>query len=140
MKLIRIFTILTFTVLGLVLPSSGSQNFDLLLSGSDIDLLVGTPTGIKEPLDSRRTIYAPDPSRDFSGFLEDDLASNITFGDLDWSDAEETPACDDQAEAQMLDLLSETGELENTENPNSYDYNDEENAFSSENVETDLKL
>lgn len=140
MKLIRIFTILTLTVFCLALPSSGSQNFDLLLSGSDIDLLVGTPTGVKEPLDSRRTVYAPDPSNDFSGFLEDELSNDVTFGDLDWSDAEEAPACDDQTEAQMLDLLSETDELENTELPDSNEDIDEENAFSSENVETDLKL
>ena len=42
---------------------------DLLLSGNDIDLLVGTPTGVTEPLDPKRTVIAPQDKLDFSGFL-----------------------------------------------------------------------
>lgn len=101
----------------------GSQNAaaELLLSGNDIDLLVGAPEGIVEPLDQRRTKYGASNNQDFSGMLEDDLQADISFAELDWSDAEDKQPSEDETESQLLDLLSETDELENSDIKN-YNY------------------
>lgn len=140
MKLVKIciFFLLALTFVSPV--SAKTENIDLLLSGNDIDLLVGTPTGVKEPLDTRRTRYAPNPSQDFSNLLEDDLTTEIPFEELSWSDAEDQSATPDETEAQLLDLLAETGELEGTENMPQEEDPDKDEAISTENVETELKL
>lgn len=113
---------------------------DLLLTGNDIDLLVGAPLGITEPLDQRRTRHAAGSGPDFSGLLEDDLNSDVSFAELDWSDAEDIQVNEDQAEAQLLDLISETEELEKSDNTVADDLPDTSDAISSDNIETDLKL
>ncbi len=91
------------------------SNADIFLSGNEIDLLVGTPTGISEPLDNRRTRHNPLENADFSSFLEDDTDYQVEFAEMDWSDSEDQQMSEDQAESTLLDLLSETGELESDE-------------------------
>lgn len=113
---------------------------ELLLSGNDIDLLVGAPVGIAEPLDQRRTRHDPINKQDFSEFLEDDLSGDLSFNELDWSDAEDAQVSDDQAESQLLDLLSETEELEKSDSKLDDAQTDNDDAISFDNIETDLKL
>lgn len=114
-----------------------NKKTDLLLSGNEIDLLVGTPTGVVEPLDARRTRVDESISHDFSNLLEEDFAAEDSFSDISWSDAEDTHLDSTQAESQLIDLLAETGELEN------FDFNEiyeSEEANSSDNIETEFKL
>lgn len=110
---------------------------DLLLSGNDIDLLVGTPTGVTEPLDPKRTVIAPQDKLDFSGFLEDDFQAEPGFATLEWSDAEDRPAGEDVTEEQLLDLLSETEEIEQSETD---DATEPSGANSDDYIETELEL
>lgn len=114
-----------------------NEKTELLLSGNEIDLLVGTPTGIVEPLDNRRTRVDESISHDFSNLLEEDFAAAGNLSDLSWADAEDMPIDPSQAEAQLIDLLAETGELEN------FDFNENcenEEANSTDYVETEFKL
>lgn len=120
-----------------VTAHAGSQKPDLQLSGNEIDLLVGAPVGVDEPLDARRTIVDESIRHDFSNLLEEDFNSEGDLTDIDWSDAEDTNIDPDQAESLLIDLLSETGELEN------FDFSEEsetDEANSIDNVETEFKL
>jgi len=116
---------------------AGSQKPDLLLSGNEIDLLVGAPVGVEEPLDSRRTRVDESIRHDFSNLLEEDFNSETEITEIDWSDAEDANIDPDQAESLLIDLLAETGELEN------FDFSEEsetDEANSIDNVETEFKL
>lgn len=110
---------------------------DMLLSGNDIDLLVGVPTGISEPLDPKRTVVAPQNRLDFSGFLEDDFQAEPGFATLDWSDAEDQPVGEEVTESQLLDLLSETEEIEQSETDDKVKSSE---ANSDDYIETELEL
>ena len=54
---------------------------NLTLSGTEIDLLVGTPEGIAEPLDSRRNGISKDNQVDYSGFLDENALSDEMVGE-----------------------------------------------------------
>ncbi|NCB37889.1 MAG: hypothetical protein EOM80_03890 [Erysipelotrichia bacterium] len=125
-----------FSLLFSVVFASESTS-DLLLSGNDIDLLVGTPTGVTEPLDPKRTVIAPQDKLDFSGFLEDDFQAEPGFATLEWSDAEDRPAGEDVTEEQLLDLLSETEEIEQSETDDAAEPSE---ANSDDYIETELEL
>lgn len=106
------------SIIFILLPlflSGATISSDLLLNGNEIDLLVGAPTGIVEPLDSRRTRLEEEKQYDYSTLLEEDFLSDARFEDLGWNDAEEQPADDDLTEAQFLDLISETDDFEESE-------------------------
>lgn len=137
--MIRIFCYLLILILAL--PASAiaqpGNSEELLLSGNEIDLLVGTPTGVTEPLDTRRTRVDESIRHDFSNLLEDDFATGNGFETLDWSDAEDKEADPDQAESELLDLLDETGEIESLDS--SSDAKSDE-LISTDNVETEFKL
>lgn len=140
MKITKLLILLFLLGISNVAHANLNAAADLLLSGNEIDLLVGAPTGIAEPLDQRRTRHAPGSGPDFSGLLEDDLNADITFAELDWSDAEDGQVNEDQAESQLLDLISETEELEKSDTEVSDNLPDANDAISSDNIETDLKL
>ena len=139
MKFVNYLLLLLLAFPGFAFASQ-SASVDLLLSGNDIDLLVGTPVGIVEPLDQRRTKYVASNNQDFSGFLEDDLQSDISFAELDWSDAEDRQPSEDETESQMLDLLSETDELENSDMKKNENLSATDDAISLDYIESDLKL
>ena len=116
---------------------AGETQPDLQLSGNEIDLLVGAPAGVDEPLDARRTRVDESIRHDFSNLLEEDFNSETELSDIDWSDAEDTNIDPDQAESILIDLLAETGELEN------FDFSEDsetDEANSIDNVETEFKL
>ena len=132
-----IFLILILTVIAGSPAYAEALQSDLQLSGNEIDLLVGAPVGVKEPLDDRRSRVDESISHDFSNLLEEDFNSDTSMTKIDWSDAEDATVEPDQAESMLIDLLSETGELEN------FDFSedsetDEENSI--DNVETEFKL
>lgn len=119
-----------------LLANASESSTDLLLSGNDIDLLVGTPTGVVEPLDAKRTVIAEQNRFDYSGFLEDDFQADDGFANLDWSDAEEQPVAEGATEEQVLDLLSETEEIEQSETSEPA----KSDANSTDSIETEFKL
>ena len=96
-----------------------------LLSGNEIDLLVGTPEGISEPLDSRRNTITKDNQVDYSKFFDDNALSESTESDFEWKDAEESVPNENQVESQLMDLLAETEELEKTDEIYYYDEENE---------------
>lgn len=100
-----------------------------LLSGNEIDLLVGTPEGISEPLDSRRNTITKDNQVDYSRFLDENAMTDEVSTDLTWEDAEDATLNEQQVENQLMDLLAETEELEKTDE---IYYGDEENEVASE--------
>ncbi len=100
-----------------------------LLTGSEIDLLVGTPEGISEPLDSRRNSITKDNQVDYSKFLDENAMTDEGSTDLNWEDAEDLSPNEQQVENQLMDLLAETEELEKTDE---IYYGDEDNEVASE--------
>ncbi len=92
-----------------------------LLSSNEIDLLVGTPEGIAEPLDSRRNTITKDNQVDYSKFLDENALSDTPENKLEWKDAEESVPNENQVENQLMDLLAETEELEKTDEIYYYD-------------------
>lgn len=121
----------------LLAAAANSNGKDMLLDGNEIDLLVGAPTGIVEPLDTRRTRVAPENRYDYSELLDDDFQAETSFEDLGWTDAEEQPASEESTEAQYLDLVSEADEIEIEENAEGIAKTD---AISSDSVETNSQL
>lgn len=122
-------------VLSLILCCiSATATAEISLSGNEIDLLVGTPVGISEPLDARRTRHEPVENADFSSYLEDDTNYEVEFSDMEWSDSEDMEVSEDQAESTLLDLLSETEELE------SHDFSTDNDLNSTDKIETEFNL
>lgn len=119
-----------------ILASASAADYDLLLQGNEIDLLVGAPTGVVEPLDTRRTRVSEEKKVDYSGFLEEDFQSDATLADLGWIDAEDQPADEGMTEEQYLDLVNETEEIEKTEEDDAA----KTDANSTDSVETEFKL
>jgi len=134
----RIIYLTLLLAIAVSIPApAGSTQPDLQLSGNEIDLLVGTPVGVDEPLDARRTRVDESIKHDFSNLLDEDFNSDTGLIDIDWSDAEDTTLDPDQAESMLIDLLAETGELEN------FDFSEDsetDEANSIDNVETEFKL
>lgn len=104
--LASVFCIVPFIAMA---AATGSE---LFLSGDDVDLLVGTPTGISEPLDTRRTVLAEEDRIDYSNMLEEDFSDCSGFAIQSWHDAEDIMPDESMTESQYLDLVSETNELE----------------------------
>ena len=116
------------------------DNAGHLLSGNEIDLLVGAPTGVAEPLDTRRTRVDESVNHDLSNLLEDDFASESGFVGLDWSDAEDASPDPGQTESQLLDLLAETGEIEELGEIEIGEDAKSEDVISTDYIETEFKL
>lgn len=103
-----------------------------ILSINEIDLLVGTPEGVSEPLDYRRNTITKDNQVDYSCFLDENGLTEDSETDIKWEDAEDCIPNENQVENQLMDLLAETEELEKTDD---ILYNDEEeNASDSEEI------
>lgn len=119
-----------------VLSSASQSSSGILLDGNDIDLLVGAPVGVVEPLDTRRTRIPEAKQHDYSDLLNEDFQPDASFEDLGWADAEEQPVDEEMAESQFLDLVSETDEIEHIEN----DDDAKTDANSIDSVETEFKL
>lgn len=94
-----------------------------LLSVNEIDLLVGTPEGVAEPLDSRRNKITKDNKIDYSCYLDENALTDDTSLDLSWEDAEDSSVNENQVEDQLMNLLAETEELEKIDE---IYYNDDE--------------
>ena len=92
-----------------------------LLTGKEIDLLVGTPKDISEPLDSRRNSISKENQVDYSSFLDENALSEENENPFNWEDAEESVPNENQVESQLMDLLAETEELEKTDDIFYYD-------------------
>ena len=105
-----VFCIVPFIAMA---AAAGSE---LFLSGDDVDLLVGTPVGVSEPLDSRRTILGEEDKIDYSSMLEEDFSDCSEFAIQEWHDAEDIMPDQSLTESQYLDLVSETNELEELSN------------------------
>lgn len=126
-------TLLIATIAAIILifgqARAAENNTTVLLSGSEIDLLVGTPEGISEPLDSRRNTITKDNQVDYSRFLDENAMTDEVSTDLTWEDAEDLSPNEQQVENQLMDLLAETEELEKTDE---IYYGDEDNEVASE--------
>ncbi len=131
------FSLLTALIFLLpILASASAADYDLLLQGNEIDLLVGAPTGVVEPLDTRRTRMPEEKKVDYSGFLEEDFQSDASLADIGWIDAEDQPVDEGMTEEQYLDLVNETEEIEKTEEDDAA----KTDANSTDSVETEFKL
>jgi hypothetical protein len=139
-----VFCIVPFIAMA---AAAGSE---LFLSGEDVDLLVGTPAGVSEPLDSRRTILAEEDRIDYSNMLEEDFSDCSGFAIQEWHDAEEIMPDETLTESQYLDLVSETNELEELSNEsnavaeyfeeNASDTSEENDENIQEQIETEQEL
>lgn len=85
---------------------------ELFLSTNDLDLLMGTPTGVIEPLDGRRSQVLEENRIDYSLMLDDDLDIRDSFNEANWTEATDTAFNESEIETEYLNLISETGELE----------------------------
>lgn len=110
---------------------------DGTLSGSAIDLLVGTPGGVNEPLDARRTKIEK-KDYDFSEYLKyDNAVEDSTAPEIDWDDEGTNNPLSDSDNSTYLDLISEVDEFDGE------DFNELETNFDgnlSDSVETGIKL
>ena len=122
-KIVFIITLfITLTINTFCLAEKREDNKEAkILSSSEIDLLVGTPEGIAEPLDPRRNTITKDNQVDYSSFLDDNALSNTQDTDFEWKDAEDSVPNENQVENQLMDLLAETEELEKTDEIYYYD-------------------
>ncbi len=117
--------------------SLANENNETTLSGQAIDLLMGTPEGITEPLDNRRNKLKDEEGKKFNKFHT--LFEEENIEDFSWDDAEEEGNKPDQnhLESQYLDLLSELGD--NKDSESIFPQKNEEDKISSNNeIETDL--
>ncbi|MGM0599625.1 MAG: hypothetical protein ACQETH_07365 [Candidatus Rifleibacteriota bacterium] len=104
-----------------------------------IDLLVGTPRGIKEPLDERRDVKSePEIKADFIQYLDSALPENTEAMEVSWRDAEEeTNFNNDLASSTYLDLMAEIDLYSETSN---IENNQDLNINISDSVETEDEL
>lgn len=98
--------IMVFALTPALLPASQKAP---VLDNMAIDLLVGTPRGIKEPLDERRNNKnEKKPNADFIQYLDSDLPETADSIDVSWQDAEEENNFNnDLASSTYLDLMAE---------------------------------
>lgn len=108
------------------------------LDGTAIDLLVGTPTGVNEPLDERRTRPEANVDHDLSEFLNyDPTFEENTEADFSWQDAEENNREFDAETGSIKDLIDEVEDFEaQTDSDSQVEFNDNISDY----VETELKL
>ncbi len=95
-----------------IAAAAGSE---LFLSDNDIDLLVGVPRGVREPLDSRRTKLETPKTNEFSNLLDEDYYINDSITMPDWQDADEKSPKKEEIESEYLDLVSETQTLDSSD-------------------------
>jgi hypothetical protein len=123
-----------------VIPSVKANG--LALDGSAIDLLVGTPDGIVDPLDKRRNRQKFEPEIDFSEFLQLEPDSKSELTEILWSDAEEFSCASDSNDsdadkAELTELIEDLEYLDIFENQDS---EVEQERKVSDSVETEFKL
>ncbi|NLM16435.1 MAG: hypothetical protein GX221_01815 [Candidatus Riflebacteria bacterium] len=122
------------SVLALSAQELYEENLDSLplFSLQEIDLLVGIPSESVEPLDKRRSrvdlsIGLEEADRlmvdEFPIGSENSLQENIATSWYDFSEEEITP---EELEAQILDLLAETGDLDEVDDFLPYSADSEE--------------
>lgn len=116
----------------LVTVGAGASSSRAVLDGTAIDLLVGAPGGIVEPLDTRRSRI--EVCEDKINELLIDDSYELTPGSFEWHDAEAAEADKADVENVLLDLLSELNDIELYEFSESFDSN------SIELIESDSKL
>jgi hypothetical protein len=134
MKKILLLIFICLIATSLRAESPGSIDLD----GSAIDLLVGAPEGVVEPLDERRTRVEEDEAVDFSSFLSLDSEFETANSEyIIWQDAEEDLPSKDEQTTTYLDLISE---VEDMDDENFTDFEIESDSNISDSVETGLKL
>ncbi|MBP5467915.1 MAG: hypothetical protein J6Z11_01570 [Candidatus Riflebacteria bacterium] len=135
MKYIKYFIILAVVFLIYNRCSADNSRYGnkKVLSNNEIDLLVGTPEGISEPLDVRRNKITKDNQVDYSSFLDENALSDNENLNFNWEDAEDSTPNENQVETQLMDLLAETEELEKIDEIFYHD-DEDENASETENI------
>ncbi|GAB4271368.1 MAG: hypothetical protein Kow0029_08960 [Candidatus Rifleibacteriota bacterium] len=112
-KKIVIFNFLLLSLLANIsFAATGETTDKAKLSGNEIDLLVGAPEGIIEPLDLRRTRFEDKTQEDFSSFLDLDQSIESFDEEITWTDAEDQSDLKEKSEATYLDLVSESDDIE----------------------------
>ena len=124
LSLLFLFIVLTFSN-NCFADKKNDNNNTNLLSVKEIDLLVGTPEGIAEPLDHRRNTITKENQVDYSSFLDDNALPDNSETNIEWKDAEENVPNENQVENQLMDLLAETEEIEKTDEIYYYDEENE---------------
>ncbi|MEW6710813.1 MAG: hypothetical protein AB1403_13380 [Candidatus Riflebacteria bacterium] len=138
-KLLLPFIALSFPVIAMAIDKPGSGRISDL-DGTAIDLLVGAPGGVVEPLDKRRTQPDKNAVIDMAQFLDYDYSSEENCeADLSWQDAEdpqpEQPLPDEsESISDMID------EIEDFENQQSESSEPEIDSNITDYVETEFKL
>ncbi len=121
---------------------------EMFLTTNELDLLMGTPTGVAEPLDGRRTVLTEDNKIDYSTMLDDDFIIRDGLTEVDWQEASELSFTESEIETEYLNLISETSELEDISKESEFLANyfeknnliEEESTFLKEQIETDTEL
>ena len=128
--------LLIFLLFASVSRSEPKQSGDL--TGTAIDLLMGTPEGMVEPLDQRRNSFKPDQNLDFKDFLDYDSTFEANSqADFSWQEAEETDDESNPDGENLIDLISEIEDIENQQFDNG---TREINDNISDYIETEIKL
>lgn len=127
---IILFIIIVLFSASIDISAAAADIQEIKLSSTEIDLLVGTPEGVSEPLDSRRNTISKENQIDYTNFLDDNALTEETKSDLIWEDAEENAPSENQVENQLMDLLAETEELEKTDQILYYNEYEEEQGSS----------
>lgn len=108
------------------------------LDGTAIDLLVGAPGGVVEPLDERRTRPLQQTELDFSKFLDYDTSfEEADTNEITWQDGEEPQFAPEDENENFIDLIAEIEDYENQQ----YEGNETEiDSIVADNIETEMKL
>ena len=92
-----------------LIAMAAAAGSELFLSDNDIDLLVGVPNGMNEPLDYRRSRnIIQEVPQDTSNLLDEDFYINDSSVMPDWEDADEKLPDESEVEDEYNDLLLET--------------------------------
>ena len=130
---------LFFLVLSLIPALLPATENEAVLDSMAIDLLVGTPRGVKEPLDERRSVKGEaEIKADFIQYLDSALPENTDAMEVSWQDAEEkTNFNNDLASSTYLDLMAKIDLYSETTNKEN---NHDLNINISDSVETEDEL
>lgn len=112
-----------------VAAGAGASSRQTVLDGKAIDLLVGAPDGVVEPLDARRTQI--EVSKDKINELLVDDSYDLAVASFEWQDAEAAEVDEADVENVLLDLLSEFDDIE------LYEFSENFDANSTELIESD---
>lgn len=136
MKIKCLLYLLLFTFFASTTCFASDKSADL--NGTAIDLLMGTPEGMVEPLDQRRNSFKPVTDFDFRDFLDYDSASEENSqADFDWQDAEESGDENNLDSENLIDLITEIEDIEGQQ----FDSGTSEiNDNLSDYIETEIKL